>query len=963
MKVFVSLLICLSLKIVTAAINTVCRKQMMNEFGFEGLDRPIKQRTIFCPDVEYKCCPFEDELKFKVNWASNLKTRHDNSFKYLTNEFKDFVKRFQFAQKIKYETYPKLFKPSGKAVVPGLIEELNKIVESDINGYAKPLEAVQKDDMDNKYRFMCFLCDATNHLKITEIDQRVNLSSDYCTSILDKYSDFLKIKILKMDYVAVRMLKIASQFVSSESDLDPYIANIPNMEKTIQEAEICLTDAKPVKSKCKSLCETISISDFSATLIGHFKMYTSINKAYTKIEAIIEKRKQAKKMNAAILKARKEEAANPELKKEGEAAKKGAETPKPAKGTTTASNKRSRKLIGQHYRPALKKQTRRSTKHYNRRALRTIRRRNHGFRPRILESRKASTVQLLRKLKKIDKSVRTYKHQMKRIKKKNRKMIKKIMKMHHKISKKMKTPTYPMQNQYSSPQTPYNYITQPQQYQTYTGNNMLMNQQPQYSQLIQPINGAGYYPRESIGAPVLNAPMPVTYEQPPMKRLRHHHRSLRRRIHRNNAYRDSEIDYENYERPRMRKSRHQMKRKLAKGGGKGSTSNTSTPKPSGGGNKSTTTNAKPSTESTSKNNKKVSSTTEATNVESLRISPSKEENPVASVANINQVSEAEGDKKDKGSSNTPQVKSGAKLEKESKQTKDQTGNSEPKSQTPSSKPQKDVKAASDSTPKVENNTPASQAAKKKSQAPASENAKPKPKGKEAINMEASTAANQNGQTEKPPKKNEVNCPEPPKLDVTLELLKRNFDIVRLFTYNLILNKTQSWNETEASRNTNRFFDGSPLIDYYSGFKDNGVNITSYTISNLTNETTEVILARIKEIESKTPNADSKLSDIKNPAILNLVNTFSDNDFFEFDNDCEIVIGGLNQQPSMGKYVVGVLAEEAAKEKAKKPEEKAAGDKKKSGAKTNNPSTPTPAPNPKRKLQSDRKRHGIRRWSI
>jgi hypothetical protein len=182
-------------------------------------------------------------------------------------------------------------------------------------------------------------------------------------------------------------------------------------------------------------------------------------------------------------------------------------------------------------------------------------------------------------------------------------------------------------------------------------------------------------------------------------------------------------------------------------------------------------------------------------------------------------------------------------------------------------------------------------------------------------------------------------------------------MVQLFYYEQLLNKKPIVPEPDKERNSNLFFDGAPLADYYTAFRVNGIDISKYKLSELLTQNSGAILTKITEIEKIKPTADYKLLD-GSPKIKEMVNFFSDESIFEINNDHEIVVGGLNVQPDMGKFLVGILAEEVAKNKTSKPQEGKPSEKKDADKEKKTTSSP-----PKRRLVLDRKRHGIRRWSI
>ena len=291
-----------------------CLTKMVTSYGFNGILEAKKENMLFCPEVEFKCCSLLDELKYHKFWTTYYSKKHEKSFDLMESVFKDLYKKIKFFLQIDIEEIKKFLEDEENNLV--IYEEIKNFDITSFDKIKLEIKNVQENDLENKKKFICFLCDLKNHLEVSEIDKKVYFQETICETLISGYKNFIKTKLLIIDSTVVKIHKLLNDLkIENESfAFDQEI--LDKSEISVLDGDKCLKGSFNIEN-CKNLCGKYSMANISRGFIGNLELYRGVMKRIDFLNNFIENEKE----NEEIAKENKKE---DEIKK-GEIVKEGEE--------------------------------------------------------------------------------------------------------------------------------------------------------------------------------------------------------------------------------------------------------------------------------------------------------------------------------------------------------------------------------------------------------------------------------------------------------------------------------------------------------------------------------------------------------------------------------------------------------------------------------------------------------------
>lgn len=252
------------------AVNLTCTKEIIESYGVISYDQAKKERLVFCPHIQYTCCPAYEQFKMFKFYTENVKPAF-----ILLNEV--IKKGLDVLSKVVIDTVnsgvipQKIDGISDKAVKLRLGFLWGKWSRIKPEKIFRTLMKYQKTSSSYvaawKSAFFCTICDFANHDFIDVEKQRITFSAASCDALVQNTLIFANI----LNSVLVPYVSTLTEVAARLSGSTKYqkIHNIQRVNKAIAD---CVADYKQYDSglgNCKAYCEMFNLATDVFALEGY----------------------------------------------------------------------------------------------------------------------------------------------------------------------------------------------------------------------------------------------------------------------------------------------------------------------------------------------------------------------------------------------------------------------------------------------------------------------------------------------------------------------------------------------------------------------------------------------------------------------------------------------------------------------------------------------------------------------
>lgn len=269
--IMISALMLLAGSIVGAGLS--CNRQMLQNYGFEGLSDPISYQSLkmsnnYCPDIKQSCCTEND---FEV--SNNLwSVRVVEIKKYLTKIFRIFQK-IAMVQSSLIDLYNRV--PEEQKTKPFCQDVDASFFNSPVSFdriyffLGNALDAfgfLQKG-------FYCTICDARNHQFLFRersfSKKTVLVTKDFCSNLIFFFKEYIVYRKFFFEPLIKNMNNI-SRCINRQ--MEDFIPVRMGSRTNYHNVKACLLDNK----KCDFICKEFRFGSSSELFVGDLKEYSRV---------------------------------------------------------------------------------------------------------------------------------------------------------------------------------------------------------------------------------------------------------------------------------------------------------------------------------------------------------------------------------------------------------------------------------------------------------------------------------------------------------------------------------------------------------------------------------------------------------------------------------------------------------------------------------------------------------------
>lgn len=274
----------LALMYSTTQTSMRCNTNMVSSYGFNPESLAVYQPMLFCANVQFKCCSYFDELKHQKLWKSYYQEKLDKSYEVLTQLGEGLQKVLDWAHSIDESKY-KAF-TTGACSISDIKASITKAGFNSMEPLKSSMPAIKEIDVKIKEQFICFICDAKNHLSISDLDKHILIDEKFCSNLLSVGKNYISSNV-KLYQVIIAINDLFSCLNISNSRIVLNNTEIDEMRHFVLHSHDCLYGSYS-KAKCANLCGNYSIQDVSKNIVGNIELYRQLISSYEFVDSFIK---------------------------------------------------------------------------------------------------------------------------------------------------------------------------------------------------------------------------------------------------------------------------------------------------------------------------------------------------------------------------------------------------------------------------------------------------------------------------------------------------------------------------------------------------------------------------------------------------------------------------------------------------------------------------------------------------
>lgn len=286
----------------TTQTSMRCKTGLVSSYGLEPEPLAVYQPMLLCKDVSFKCCSYLDELKHHKLWKSYYQEKLDRSYEVvakLAEKLQNFVGWANDMDITKLEPY------AGETCkLADIKASVDKVGLKSLDSLTSDVGALKEMDSKIKEQFICFLCDAKNHLKVSELDKRIYVEEEVCKNLVSKGKKYM-LTNLQLYSVIIALNELFSCLNIPNSTLKLDQGAVEELKGFVLNAEDCLKSGFK-EATCSYLCSQYSIQDVSKTIVGNIELYRHVIANHQLIEVFLKQSEEYEKAIQAAQKPAKE---------------------------------------------------------------------------------------------------------------------------------------------------------------------------------------------------------------------------------------------------------------------------------------------------------------------------------------------------------------------------------------------------------------------------------------------------------------------------------------------------------------------------------------------------------------------------------------------------------------------------------------------------------------------------------
>ena len=268
-----------------------CKTGLVSSYGFNPESIALYQPMLLCENVNFKCCSYMDELRHHKLWKSYYQEKLDKSYELLTKLIEELQKVADWAHKIDKDKYDVFL--SGECKISEIKDTISKTEFKSVEPIKSSISTMKELDKKIKEQFICFICDARNHLKVSDLDKHLYMDDKLCNNIVSTGKGYISanIKLYKL-IIALNDLFKCLNIPNQKLKLNAI--HIKELKQFVSKSEHCLKSGYSL-DKCTPLCSGYSIQNISKTVVGNIELYRHVINNKEIVENFIKQNEEYEK--------------------------------------------------------------------------------------------------------------------------------------------------------------------------------------------------------------------------------------------------------------------------------------------------------------------------------------------------------------------------------------------------------------------------------------------------------------------------------------------------------------------------------------------------------------------------------------------------------------------------------------------------------------------------------------------